>query len=205
MARHFATAVELQTAIAQGRLADARDKARWFRTHEIVGSPSWGAYIDEMRGAALQIERAGDLPTAGSQIGRLGRACSACHEAERARVVFAGEPVPPAEGAPDAQMARHAWAAARLWEGLIGPADERWEQGARVMATSPFDVAKSAHAKPNAEVVELAELLRAQATSAAAITDHDVRAVFFGHMMETCASCHSIVRAGPVTRGPDDR
>jgi hypothetical protein len=198
MAVHYAAASELQAAIAQGRLADARDQAYWFATHEMDGPANWRPYIDELRGAAMSIWRAHDVPTAGAQLGRLGRACSSCHEAEGGTVAFARAPIPADDDTVELQMALHQWAAARLWEGVIGPSDERWQQGARVMATGHFDAAKSVHEKPNVDVIELAERLRAQANEASTITDRSARAAFFGDMMETCASCHSIVRPSPV-------
>jgi len=34
------------------------------------------------------------------------------------------------------QMRRHQWAAARLWEGLIGPSNEMWSQGTGFLATT---------------------------------------------------------------------
>jgi cytochrome c556 len=198
MASHFEVAVELQAAIAQGRLADARDKARWFAAHEMDTPPAWSSYIQEMRYAAMQIGRARDVPTAGAQIGRLGLACGSCHATERATLAFSTDPPPADVMTPEAQMDRHQWAAARLWEGLIGPADQRWLEGAQVMAATHFDVAKSAHQKPNAEVVELAERMREQATAAVEVTDLAARATLFGEMMDTCASCHSIVRPAPA-------
>jgi hypothetical protein len=201
MSVHFDEVVALQYAIAQGRLADARDQARWFKSHRMdVPAPSWIPYINEMRVAAMLIETAPDVAAAGAQLGRLGHACSSCHQEQNANVAFASVPAPSAEDTAEAQMARHQWAAARLWEGLVGPSDERWQQGAQMMAVSRLDVAGFSHAKPSADVAELAERLRVQATEALAITRPSFRAAFFGQMMETCASCHSIVRPGAIVR-----
>jgi len=198
MAAHLSAAAELQAAIAQGRLADAREQAAWFASHEMEAPPAWSAHIVEMRYAASRIRGASDVATAGSQIGRLGRACSSCHEAQHAKPAFAYEPVPADDGTLEAQMQRHQWAAARLWEGLVGPDDQRWDDGARVLATTQFAVAQSAHKKPNAEAIELGERMREQASEAIEVRDHDARASYFGTMMETCASCHTLVRPAPV-------
>ncbi|HEY5924172.1 MAG TPA: hypothetical protein VIV11_20985 [Kofleriaceae bacterium] len=198
MSAHFGAAVELQAAIVHGRLGEARDTARWFATHDMDVPVTWRPYVDEMRDSAMRITRARDVESAGVQIGRLGRACSACHEAQHARPAFAYTPAPLDDATLEAQMVRHQWAAARLWEGLVGPADQLWDEGARVMATSQLDIAKSGHAKPNADVAELAERLREQTMQAIATTDRTARAALFGEMMGTCASCHSIVRPAPV-------
>jgi hypothetical protein len=198
MTAHFAGAVELQTAIAHGRLADAQDQARWFVAHDMDVPLEWRPYVDEMRDSAMRVVRARDVATAGMQLGRLGRACSSCHEAESASIAFPHVPLPSDEATLATQMARHEWAAARLWEGLIGPSDQLWQQGARVMATARLDVAKSMHAKPNADVAELAERLREQTTQAIGIMDRASRAQLYGELMDTCASCHSIVRPAPV-------
>ncbi|HEY5944781.1 MAG TPA: hypothetical protein VIV40_04790 [Kofleriaceae bacterium] len=198
MAAHFQAATALQAAIAQGRLSDARDQAHWFASHDMDAPPGWGPYIDELRYSAMRIERARDVPTAGVQIARLGRACSSCHEAQNAHPAFAYEAPPADDKTLEAQMARHQWAAERLWEGLVGPADQLWQEGARVMATARLDVAASMHDKPNAEVVELAERLQEQATEAVSITNRDARATWFGAIMETCANCHSITRPAAV-------
>jgi hypothetical protein len=66
------------------------------------------------------------------------------------------------------------------------------------MATSRLDVAATVHEKPNADVIAFAERLRGQADRAQTITDRTARARFYGEMMTTCASCHTIVRPNPV-------
>jgi hypothetical protein len=200
MAAHLAAAGRLQAAVADGRLADARDTARWFASHEMSMPPGGAANVEAMRVAARRIADATDVPTAGAHLGQFGRACASCHEANGASPAFPSGPAPAAGAGPDAQMRRHAWAAARLWEGLIGPADAQWRDGARVMAETPFDAARFVHEKPNVDVVEMAERLHEQATAAMALTDLDARATAYGELMETCASCHAIVRPNPIAR-----
>ena len=179
-------AANLQLAIVQGRLSDAHDIADRL------------ASIAELRPSAQRIAHAGDVAAAGAELGRLGHACGSCHAAARARPVLASGAAPTDDTTLPAQMARHQWAAVQLWQGVSGPADQAWSEGARVMAATPCDVTKRVHEKPNAEVFELAERLRDQAQHAAALTDADARAGLYGEMMATCASCHSILRPHAV-------
>ena len=198
MRDHFAAATDLQRAVITGRLSKARELAKWLATHPMGEPDGWAPYLEEMRYAARQIESAPDVPAAGGQLGRLGRACSACHEAQHAKLSFTASAPPPAGNTLEAQMRRHRWAAERMWEGVIAPSEARWRAGARVLAMTPLDVRRTAHAKPNVEVVELAERLRDAGRRAGELRDHDARAVFYGEMMATCAGCHSIVRPRPV-------
>lgn len=200
MAAHLESAYALQAAIAQGRLADARDHAAWFATHDMRVPARWQGYVDDMRVAAVRIQAGDDVAAAGLQLGRLGHACGSCHEAQQARVAFAYVPPPPHGTTLEVQMARHTWAAARLWQGVIGPADQLWLEGAHAMTTTPLDLVASMHGKPNVEVIELAERLQEQAQAATELTDHASRAQLYGEMMDTCASCHRIVRPHPVAR-----
>jgi hypothetical protein len=191
MAAHLDAAAALQAAIAQGRLGDAREVAAWFATHDMDVSHEWRPFLDEMRYAALRVRQARDLPTAGLELGRIARACGACHVAMGARPRFAPAPMPVGD---PTQMVRHQWAAARLWEGLVGPDDARWRDGAHVMTTARFAIGASVHGKPNADVIELGEGLHAQAREALSTTGLAARAKLYGAMMDTCASCHAIVR-----------
>jgi hypothetical protein len=109
-------------------------------------------------------------------------------------VAFPSVPLPADGITLEAKMRRHQWAAARMWEGLIGPSERGWIEGARVLAASQLDVRKTVHAKPNAEVVEFAERLQDLGRRAVELHDRDARAVLYGEMMTTCVSCHTIVR-----------
>lgn len=198
MAAHLTAASALQAAVADGRLSCARDTARWLASQDMAMPLGAALHVEAMRAAARRIADAADVPTAGAHLGELERACASCHQARGATPAFAAVPLPAAGASSDARMRRHAWAAVRLWEGLIGPADARWRDGARVMAETPFDADRFVHERPNVYVVELAERLHEQAAAAAALTDLDERAVAYGELMEVCASCHAIVRPTPV-------
>lgn len=193
-----AVASDLQLAVVHGRLTDARDLASWLVTHEMIEQPGWRPYLDELRDGAQAVARADDVASAGSRLGMLAHACGGCHEAAGVTASVASEFAPEDTSSLAAQMVRHRWAAARLWEGVSGPSDRAWLAGAGVLLATPLDVAAGMHDKPNVEAVELSELLREQVTRAAALTDLDARAHLFGDMMSTCAGCHSILRPLPV-------
>lgn len=203
MRSHMDAVMDLQADLVEGRLSHARDMATWLARHEMsfdVREPRDG----ELRHAAETIAVARDLVAAAAGIGRLGRACSSCHEANSAQLetYFAPPPLPDAQPTLEAQMARHAWAARRLWEGVVAPSDTAWTDGARVMLTSTIDLTRTTNAKPNADVAAFGEQMRELASRAADTEDHDARASLYGEMVVTCAGCHTIVRTQPVSRAP---
>jgi hypothetical protein len=194
MEDHFIVVAELQRDIAIGRLADAKQRARWLMAHEPPAREGWPMFVEDMQTAAKQVIAAPDLPTASALAARLGRTCSQCHERQAAIVTFAWEP-PPADS-PDlaAQMRRHQWAAARLWEGLVGPSTEMWDEGASALSTSQLDAAGAANDVPRGDVTALATKIRELSLRATTTDDHDARATLYGEILSTCAGCHELVR-----------
>ncbi|MBL0220367.1 MAG: hypothetical protein IPQ07_41670 [Myxococcales bacterium] len=187
---HFEAAAELQRAIAQGRLADARELATWLATKAEPRTP-------ELIGAALRIQEAPDLKTAAALTGALAGACGSCHEASKAAPVFV-IPREPADGPSiETQMQRHQWAAARLWEGVIGPNDDAWFFGVQAMENAKIDLRWTTKAAPPPEAVGFAEELRGLAARAPNVEGRAARAEFYGTMLHTCASCHAILRSPP--------
>jgi cytochrome c553 len=191
MRRHYLAASDLQRAIAHGRLTEARDIASWLadnaapRTHELLAATS-------------AIAQAADVSAAAAPFASLAGACSWCHVTSGVKVTFPYEPEPADEPALDVQMRRHQWAATRLWEGVVGPSDEAWRDGSRVMASTSIDVRRTTNAKPNPDVVEYANQIRALAMRADSAHDPAARASLYGDMLTTCASCHAIVRPSAV-------
>jgi len=198
MTEHFAVVSELQRAIARGHLEEAKSHARWLVGHEEKLLAEWQPFVDEMRAAARDVASAPDLPTAGGLAARLGRACSRCHEARAAVVTFAWEPVPDEAPSLQIQMKRHQWAAARLWEGLVGPSDEMWTQGTAVLTTAKLDAFAATGGTPRGDVGALAAKVRDLAKRAATVTEQDKRQALYGELLSTCAGCHQLVRPQPV-------
>jgi hypothetical protein len=93
-------------------------------------------------------------------------------------------------------MRRHLWAADRLWEGLIGPSDERWRVGAQVLRDAALytdaltqDVAKYE------QVTKLAWTVHEIGARADITRDRHARSELYGQLLGTCARCHEILQA----------
>lgn len=199
MVEHFTVIVELQRAIALGQLDEAKRQASWLIDHDLPAREGWPMFVDDMKVAAREVVAAGDLPTASVLAARLGRTCSRCHERQNAVVTFAWEPAPEESPRLVIQMQRHEWAALRLWEGLVGPSDEMWSQGAGVLASSQLDTAAATKGVARGDVPALAARVRQLAIRATTTTDHDQRATLYGELLSTCAGCHQLVRPTPVS------
>ncbi len=194
MQDHFAVAEELQRDLALGRLGDAKQRARWLMEHQPPAREGWPMFMEDMQTAAEQVIAAPDVPAASVLAARLGRTCSRCHERQNAIVTFAWEPAPKDSPLLAAQMTRHQWAAARLWQGVVGPSTEMWDEGALALSTSQLDAMGAANGVPRRDVGELAARLRALALRATTTDDHDDRATLYGELLSTCAACHQLVR-----------
>jgi mono/diheme cytochrome c family protein len=181
-------ATDLQLAVTQGRLIDARDSAQLLATN----MPA------DVQRSAQRISQADDLAAAGLELGRLAGACGSCHAAAGFVADVPTTTAPPETKTLVGQMARHAWGAARLWEGVTGPAEQAWLDGALVIAETPMAISTVMRDKPNAFAFELAERLHDEALRARGATDFDARANLYGEMMATCASCHRILRPQPI-------
>jgi len=198
MRAHFAAAAELERAIARGHLDEARDRARWLVDHDEPTRDGWQPFVDELRAAARDVIAAPDLPTAAALAARVGRACSRCHEATNAVVSFAWEPVLDDGPTLQVQMKRHQWAAARLWEGLVGPSDEMWNEGTSLLSVAKLDALLATSGTPRGDTAALADKVRQLSQRAGKVTDHDERAALYRELLSTCAGCHQLVRPAPV-------
>lgn len=193
MHQRFAASRALHAAISLGDLDRAHAEARLIADlDEPRVLPEWRPYVDGIRGAAAEIAKTGDTVAAARTFAALGLRCAACH-----RAVPAARPVFPAIGDPagtpklPAQMASHQWAAERLWEGLIGPSDERWRRGARELAGARVTIAADGGPLGIADDMARVQLLARRATK---LDAPDARAALYGDLLATCAHCHFAIR-----------
>jgi mono/diheme cytochrome c family protein len=195
MHARFGAARRLEEAIARSDLDRAHAEAHLLgQLDEPDALPIWRPYVDEIRGAAHQIELAGDVITAARLAGTLGQRCAQCHTALAVHIAFPVEPRPADDPNRGPRMPSHQWAAARMWEGLIGPSDERWATGARALTTVALTmVAQSVTPSSELDVDEVARI-RLYATRALATGPIDARADVFGGLLAACARCHAELR-----------
>jgi hypothetical protein len=85
-------------------------------------------------------------------------------------------------------MARHRWAADRLWEGLVGGDDAPWQAGLEVLAAAPLRWPELGERKG---LARLLQRLAEQARQRGATAGPAERATTYGEMAVTCAACHA--------------
>jgi outer membrane murein-binding lipoprotein Lpp len=195
MHARLAAARRMEASIVRSDLDGARIEAHLLaELDEPDALPVWKPYLEDIRAAAHQIEISTGLGTAAKLTGTLGRNCARCHEAIKAHVSFPTEPRPP----DSAKMMRHQWAAVQMWEGLIGPSDDRWLDGARALTTVPLTMI-AMRATPTLDVdididIDDVSRLRLYARRALAAQSQNARAEVFGNMLAICAHCHATLR-----------
>ena len=192
MHERFRAADAMELAIAQADLETGRREAR---AVDMLDEPDVSAssrpFLADVRTAAHRVAVAISLDAAADGVALVGRACGRCHEATGARVRF--ESAPAVEPKLGVNMAGHQLAARQLWEGLIGPSDPHWQDGARSLATFPPDVRSELLTRISANDLDDVSRIRMNATSAARTTAEDERAMLFGRVLAACAHCHVTV------------
>lgn len=195
MHARFAATRTLEQAIVFGDLPRARKEARTIR--QLVDPdvlPAWQPYLTGIRDAARQVELATNLVSAARTSAELGRRCGKCHEAAGAKLRFGSDPAPDPNGKLPVTMASHQWAAGRMWDGLIGPAPDRWLAGAQALIRAPLAIVAEGDLPPELAVGDDVARLRLLARRALDATTPDARARLYGELLGTCVGCHATIR-----------
>ncbi|HEU0031458.1 MAG TPA: hypothetical protein VFQ53_12555 [Kofleriaceae bacterium] len=191
----FAASSGVQLAIALSDLDRAHADARTIAAlDEPDVLPEWKPYVDHIRTSAAQIAQTKDTVVASKALAQLGGKCAECHRAvPGAKVVFPKLPHPSDDPKLALQMAHHEWAAARMWEGLIAPSDERWLDGAKELSTARLTIAAEG-GKENLGIANDVAKVRLLATRAIKAKSPDDRVAIYGELLGTCAHCHYTIR-----------
>ena len=191
----FAATQRVGVAIALSDLTRAHEEARLIaKLDEPEVLPEWQPYVDNVIAAARQIELTKDTVAAANMTALLGRRCAQCHVALRARIKFPKEPAPITDRKLATNMASHQWAASRMWEGLIGPSDDRWLEGARLLSGARWSIVAEGDVPPELGVADDVARVRLYASRAIAAKTQDDRATIYGELLGTCARCHHAIR-----------
>lgn len=188
MQRHFDDLRGVERLLIAGRLAEAKSLAF------LLSRPAREVWsIDALRvsEAALALSGAASLDEACRLEPRIAAACADCHRRTGTSPAFVRAPPPPPDDPePRARMARHLWAADRLWEGLVGASDHAWRAGLEVLAAQPLS------SLPDAAGPRLQRLAVAALAEVPRDTPAD-RARTYGELLVTCAACHASPAALP--------
>lgn len=205
MRLHMHENFDLLRAIERLLIRGKLEEAARFATaiSEVSDSPAhgpWAAAAVLVRDRAAAVGRATTIDQACRLEAKLAAACGGCHIESSVTPEFRSYPPPPPDrDAVEARMARHRWAADRLWEGVVGGADEPWQAGLDVLAATPIDWGgrTSERIKLGRELQRLADQARKRK-----LRDLELRATSYGELLATCAACHTLKPTPPPVTPP---
>jgi hypothetical protein len=203
MHARFAATERIEQGIVTSRIQDVHAAAHVIASLEDPEVlPEWQPYLASVKLAAREIESADNVIDAARLTGELGRQCARCHVAISANIQFRGKPRPDTGKRLQDTMAGHQWAVARMWEGLVGPNEDRWTTGAKVLQKAPLTFVAESGELGIADNVVLVRLLARRAEATPSQTD---RAVLYGRLLGTCATCHATIRDRPGDKTGDKK
>jgi len=193
MMAHFAASDIMLSALLRGDLEAYRSAAAILAAEGRQG-PAFSRST-ALRDAANLAREAATIRDAAFAAAAIGATCGNCHRTEGGPSDSIGSPPTSVEKG-SLRMARHRWAADRMWQGLIEPADDAWYAGAQVFADAPlvFDaVPGSAPQEQQVAAFTLAARAHAVAEEARSAVTTGERVRLFGELYTTCAGCHAVV------------
>ena len=184
---HAREADMMRRAVIAGDLSAASVEAKALSEDKWTPrlKPTWRSHMQAMYGAARAYDDASNIGEGAGAVAQLARACAGCHNALGGPnpATYNGQP-------PEPSMGGHAWAAERLWFGLMAPSEAAWAEGARQLA-------KPAPFRSDVTAVD-AQAKRLQQLGASAMTvASEHRARVFSDVLTTCADCHRRVGYAP--------
>jgi cytochrome c553 len=195
MVEHFVIVTYARDAIIMGNVAEMRRAlgALADYKYEHVMPGDWQPWISKLQAAARPATTAKTLLAASQAIANTAAVCGECHIARGSGPQFPTadrqEPDSGLSNTLSQRMERHAWAADRMWEGLIAPSDAAWHEGVSELSTMP---SKAPIEEPALSPEFMQELREIRALGAEARRAHDAtgRAALYARVLTTCAGCH---------------
>lgn len=200
MAEHLAAATKARDAVIRGDHDAAMGPLAWLAAHEPPAEElprGWERYLAAVQAHARAGESAQTLPDAAEAVAKIGRECGACHASMGAAPAFSSEPVPGGSGFSD-HMARHQWAADRMWEGLIQPDGDRWRSGAMTFLEDPLHQLDAPGSAPApAAVARLGQRLHDLGEAGLGTVEEAEQVALYGEVLTACGTCHGATGGGP--------
>lgn len=197
---HFSMTLRALDGVIRGDVTQSRNALVWLALHSYEGELPVGAqrYIDSMQRDARDALYADSLDDAARAVAKMGSTCGACHTA------FGGGPhvsdTPPpgtaavdprAPGALRPRMHQHAWAAEKLWLGLITPSPAAWSDGSNVLHELAVERDLAPSLRPQlARIRTLGEPVAGD-LGAPQLGER------YAEIIAACGACHGALGAGP--------
>ncbi len=198
MHAHHDAVVAMQRSLVSGSLDATRASASELLAVDASASAEgWRVYLDSMRSAAATVRDAGDIESAASGVASLGVACGDCHIANGVEIQFEDVDRPSNKEKLPQHMARHQWAADRMWEGLIGPSAAAWSSGANLLFESPINTASLGESSQQDAIKQMSRRVHQLAANATTVSDSASKAGIYAEFLANCAACHTAVGEGP--------
>lgn len=185
----------IEKLLVRGQLDEVRTFARGIaNAPDEPGLGAWSRHATLVRDRAATLAIAHGVDEACHRAAQLADACAGCHVASGASPEFRPPGrIPPDLPTIDARMARHRWATDRLWEGIVGGADDAWRAGLDVLSTTPLRASElsreqSAFGRKLQRLAEQARLRQRTETA-------QDRARSYGEILVTCTGCHTAASA----------
>jgi hypothetical protein len=191
MHENFDVLRAIEKLLVRGKLDEARALARAIAmAPDEPGLGAWASQTAVVRERASNLAHAATIDAACDREAKLAVACAGCHvEAGVAPEFKPPGPIPPDTPTIEARMARHLWATDRLWEGIVGAADDSWLEGLDVLAATPLENPQISGER-RAYALQLQQIAdRARRFHATEALDDRARA--YGQLLATCAGCHA--------------
>ncbi len=193
MQHHMSSAETMRTALLRGEIVEARTAARWLDRHRehLQLREVWTPYAARMHGAAHDVAYASTLTEAVEGMANMARACGDCHQRLEVKMSFTDKPVAVEEASLPAHGQPYSWAMGHLWEGMIGPSDARWDEGASILRAASFSNT------PPSDRLDASETLAKLGARMGTTHDRSERSALLGEATSVCASCHATPGAAP--------
>lgn len=178
----------IEKLLVRGKLDDARSLAKSIaQAPDEPGLDTWGARAALVRERAAAVANATTVEEGCRREAKLAEACAGCHLEAGVVPEFKPSALPPDKPSVGARMARHLWAADRMWEGMVGGSDEAWLAGLDVLAMPPVRELP----RDRLELARRMQQLADQARQRKSVDDLGERARAYGEILATCAACHT--------------
>ncbi len=192
MHENFDLVRAIEKLLVRGNLVEGqRLAASIARAPDEPGMQPWATQAARVRERANAVATAPSVDEALRAEARLADACAGCHQDAGVVPEFRSPPTLPADKPTvEARMARHLWAADRLWEGIVGDSNESWSAGLDVLAATPLPWSK---VEGDREVLgKQLQKLAEDSRRIRGTTDRAERARAYGEILVTCAACHGV-------------